>query len=68
MKSEHHFWVSLNYVLYNAVRHGYVEHWEDWPYSNAARYLESVGREEAEQRWYEYPVLDYGSGWDDPQM
>jgi putative transposase len=25
MKSEGHFWATLNYVLHNAVRHGYVE-------------------------------------------
>ena len=24
MKSERHFWATLNYVLHNAVRHGYV--------------------------------------------
>ncbi|HVS40099.1 MAG TPA: hypothetical protein VMS17_31360, partial [Gemmataceae bacterium] len=47
MKSERHFWATLNYVLHNAVRHGYAERWQDWPYSNAARYLAEVGREEA---------------------
>ncbi|MBI1899606.1 MAG: transposase, partial [Planctomycetia bacterium] len=25
MKSERHFWATVNYVLHNAVRHGYVE-------------------------------------------
>ena len=43
MKSDRHFWASLNYVLHNAVRHGYVEHWQDWPHSNADRYLSEVG-------------------------
>jgi putative transposase len=68
MKSERHFWATLNYVLHNAVRHGYVEHWQDWPYSNAARYLAEVGREEAERRWREYPILDYGKDWDPPEL
>jgi putative transposase len=68
MKSERHFWATLNYVLHNAVRHGYVERWQDWPYSNAAEYLAEVGREEAERRWHEYPLLDYGKDWDPPEL
>jgi putative transposase len=68
MKSERHFWASFNYVLHNAVRHGYVERWQDWPYSNAARYLAEVGREGAERRWREYPILDYGKDWDPPEL
>jgi putative transposase len=68
MKSDRHFWATLNYVLHNAVRHGYVERWQDWPYSNAAEYLAEVGREEAERRWLEYPVREYGEGWDPPDL
>jgi len=68
MKSERHFWATLNYVLHNAVRHRYVERWQDWPYSNAAQYLEQAGREQAEQRWREYPILDYGRDWDPPTL
>lgn len=64
MKSERHFWATLNYVLHNAVRHGYVSRWQDWPYSNAATYLADVGRDVALERWHEYPVLDYGADWD----
>jgi putative transposase len=36
IKSERHFWASLNYVLNNAVHHGYVQRWQDGPFSNAA--------------------------------
>jgi putative transposase len=68
MKSERHFWATLNYVLHNAVHHGYVERWQDWPYSNAAHYLAEVSREEAERRWREYPILDYGKDWDPPEL
>jgi putative transposase len=41
----------MNYVLHNAVRHGYVGRWQEWPYSNAAQSLEEVGREVAATRW-----------------
>jgi len=68
MKSEAHFWATVNYVLHNPVRHGYVERWQDWPYSNAKRYLEAVGRDEVERRWREYPLLDYGDNWDPAEM
>lgn len=68
MKSERHFWATINYVLHNAVHHGYVERWQDWPYSSAAQYLAEVGRDEAERRWREYPVLDYGKDWDPPEL
>lgn len=65
MKSERHFWASLNYVHHNPVKHGYVEQWQDWPFSSAARYLEETGREEATRLWKEHPIADYGKGWDD---
>lgn len=64
MKSDRHYWASLNDVHNNGVHHGYVEHWQDWPYSSAHVYLEEVGRDEAARIWREYPVLDYGKGWD----
>ncbi len=68
IKSEGHFWATMNYVLHNAVRHGYVQRWQDWPYSNAAEYLAEVGRDLAERRWRSYPLLDYGKDWDPPEL
>ena len=68
MKSERHFWATLNYLLHNAVRHGYVERRQDWPYSNAVQYLDDVGRDLAEWRWREYPSLEYGNEWDRPEL
>ncbi len=38
MKSERHFRASLNYVHHNPVHHGYVQHWQDWPYSSAVEF------------------------------
>jgi putative transposase len=68
IKSEGHFWATMNYVLHNAVRHGYVERWQDWPYSNAAAYLAEVGHDLAKQRWQSYPLYDYGKEWDPPDL
>ena len=68
MRSEAHIYATVNYIHHNPVHHGYVERWQEWPYSSAADYLESVGGDEAARRWREYPILDFGKGWDDPEM
>ena len=64
IKSERHFYASLNYVLNNAVHHGYVENWQDWIWSNASEYLNKIGKEKAIETWKKYPILDYGKKWD----
>jgi putative transposase len=68
MRSEGHFWATVNYVHHNPVRHGYVERWQDWPFSSAHAFLDAVGREEAEALWRTHPLKDYGAGWDDAEM
>ncbi len=64
MRSDRHFYASLNYVLHNPVHHGYCERWQDWEWSNAKEYLEETGFEKAAEIWREYPILDYGKKWD----
>ena len=68
MRSERHYWATLNYVHHNPVKHQYTTRWADWPWSSAAGYLSETGLEEAKRVWYEYPPRDYGKGWDDPEM
>ena len=68
MKSESHFYASLNYVLHNAVHHGYVRKWIEWPWCSASQYLDERGREEALRIWNSYPLYDYGKDWDPPEM
>jgi putative transposase len=64
IKSNRHFWASLNYIHHNPVYHGYVPKWPDWPFSSANQYLEKVGRDHAAKIWNDYPILDYGKDWD----
>jgi putative transposase len=64
IKSERHFWATLNYVHHNPVHHGYVQRWQEWPWSSAPVFLENFGRERAHAIWQDYPVLDYGKKWD----
>jgi putative transposase len=68
MRNDTHFWATMNYVHHNPVHHGYVKQWHDWPFSSAQEYLEQMGREFAAKTWREYPILDYGKGWDDPDL
>ncbi len=68
MKSDGHFWATLNYVLNNAVHHRYVTKWQDWPYSNWREYLEETGRDECLRRWRNYPIDRYGATWDPPSL
>jgi putative transposase len=68
MRSDRHFFASLNYVHNNPVHHRYVQRWTDWPWSSAIEYLERTGRAEAERLWKEFPLLDYGKKWDQPEL
>ena len=64
IKSERHFWATMNYIHHNPVHHGYVERWQDWPWSSAHEFLARVGRERAVELWQSYPIWDYGKKWD----
>jgi putative transposase len=64
IRNERHFWATVNYIHHNPVNHGYVDKWTDWIWSSAGEFLESVGREKAIQIWRDYPIRDYGKGWD----
>ncbi len=68
IRSDAHFWATVNYVHHNPVHHGYVSEWTDWPWSSAGAFLNTVGRTEALHIWQSYPILDYGEGWDGAGM
>jgi putative transposase len=68
IRSDGHFWATLNYVHHNPVHHGYAARWTDWSWSSATEYLAQTEPGEAERIWRQYPVRDYGKGWDEPEM
>ncbi|KPL11736.1 hypothetical protein AMJ85_03185 [candidate division BRC1 bacterium SM23_51] len=68
IRSERHFWATMNYVHHNPVHHRYVRQWQDWPFSSASVFLAHVGKEKAVRIWNDYPILEYGRGWDEPEM
>lgn len=64
MRSDRHFYTTINYIHNNPVKHGYVDKWSEWPYSTFHWYLEKKGRAWLVDLWREYPVLNYGEKWD----
>ncbi len=65
IRNTNHYYATLNYIHHNPVKHKYVKKWDEWPFSSAKQFLEDVGRDNALKIWTQYPVLDYGKGWDD---
>jgi len=64
IRNERHYYTTLNYIHYNPTKHGYVQKPLDWACSSAHWYLEHFGIEWLRDLWREYPVRDYGKGWD----
>jgi len=68
MRSERHFWVTINYIHNNPVHHHHCNKWQDWPYSSSRLFLENFGRRQMTKIWNDYPILDYGKRWDEPDL
>ncbi len=61
IRSERHYYQALNYIHYNAVKHGLVTDIYDWPWSSVHLYFDTQGRDWLRERWVKYPP---GDGWD----
>lgn len=64
IRSERHFYAVQNYIHHNPVKHGYVKKWDEWVFSSAKDYLDTIGKGEALRLWIEHPVLRMGDRWD----
>jgi len=64
IRSERHYYVTLNYIHYNPVKHGWGQSPYDWPESSVHWHLEHHSREWLRDLWVRHPVRDYGRGWD----
>jgi putative transposase len=65
IRSEGHYYTTLNYIHYNPVKHNLVASPYDWTWSSVHWYRESKGRAWLRDLWRRYPVRDYGKSWDD---
>jgi putative transposase len=64
IRSERHYYTTLNYIHYNPVKHGWAKSPYAWTESSVHWYLENYGRDWLRSCWIEYPIRDYGKGWD----
>ena len=53
-RHETDYYVRLNYLLYNPVKHGYVTSLNDYPFSSFHHTLEQVGRETLQTQFKTY--------------
>jgi len=64
IRSERHYWATVNYIHHNPVKHGYVNRMEEWPWSSIHDYAAAHGEEWLRRTWSAFPVGNYGKGWD----
>ena len=64
IRSERHYYTTLNYIHYNPVKHSLVKSPYEWVESSVHWYLQAYGRQWLRDSWTQYPVQDYGSDWD----
>jgi len=65
IRSQAHYYNSLNYIHYNCVKHGWVKSPYDWVHSSVHWYLQEYGRQWLRDCWVQYSLQDYGNGWDE---
>jgi putative transposase len=65
IRSERHYYTTLNYLHYNPVKHGWAASPYAWEASSVHWYRTHHGREWLRDCWRRHPVRDYGTGWDD---
>ena len=65
IRSDRHFATCLHYLFLNPVKHGFVEDPRRWCWSSLPEWLRENGEERFEQLRLDYPLHDFGRGWDD---
>ncbi|MEX0610508.1 MAG: transposase [Pirellulales bacterium] len=65
VRSERHYWTCLHYILHNPVKHGFASNAAEWPWSCYADVLGRFGQEWVNNLVREYPLRDFGRGWDE---
>lgn len=65
IRDERHYYQALNYIHYNPVKHGCVCDPYAWAWSSVHLYFDTKGRDWLRTTWNEFPVGNFGAGWDD---
>lgn len=54
-RNERDYYIRLNYLLYNPVKHGYVSDLKEYPYSSFHTLLQDFGRDRLARQFHDYP-------------
>lgn len=65
IRSERHYYATINYIHNNPVKHGWAESNFDWNQSSINWYLQEYGKEWVLDCCVKYYVENFGAGWDD---
>ena len=65
VRGERHFLTCIHYTIANPVKHGFAKTPSDWPWSCLEELYAEYGRAWVEDLRHDYPLLDFGRGWDD---
>jgi putative transposase len=59
IRSERDFWIRLNYIHYNPVKHGYTDDMFSYKFSSIKEYLNKYGKDWVYDCFRKYPVKDF---------
>jgi putative transposase len=65
IRSDAHYWASVNYVHMNPVKHNYVSEPSMWLTSSFCDFQKNIGKEKMASVLQSYPIDKMGVGWDD---
>jgi putative transposase len=59
IRSERDFWVHMNYIHHNPVKHGHAVKMEDYEFSSYGHWLEKNGADWMASVFQQYPIIDF---------
>ena len=54
-RDDRDYYIRLNYLLWNPVKHGYVQRLADYPYSSYHQWIKEKGKDEVASQFRAYP-------------
>ena len=59
IRDERGFWMRMNYIHQNPVKHGYVQRMKDYKFSSYHNYLSRYGKEWVRSCFEQYPIISF---------
>ncbi len=68
MKSDRHYWATVNYIHHNPIKHDRATTQDQWKWSSFPEWKEGLDRQGLIDLWREFPIEDYGKHWDNDDL